>query len=274
MKLLKNALIILLVLTAVTSCGKDKDEKFEQNLSGDVSEIENSSGSKDSEEKTFISGKVISVSYNSDGIAEFVLLTDNDAVCRVTPGAVSENAVAVGQKVLVTVDGSVMESDPMQAVAKNVDVTEEFNEVPISAEVYTVYDIVASKVSEALTGSGYRFYRFKNYGECLDFLEVNDLASEFNEAVGNTDISALTDSFFEKNDLGVFVVNSAESKGNKIDAVYYSGEDLYLSLVQTSENAVLVNTKFDVFLMPLSKDIEIGEGLVLIEKHLEPALGE
>lgn len=273
MKLLKNALIMIFVLAAISSCGKGDDSK-DQNLNSG-SEVENSAeNGEKKDEETFLSGKVISVSRNSDGIADFVLLTDDDAVCRVTPGAVSQNAVAVGQEVLVTVDGSVMESDPMQAVAKKVDVTEEFNEVPLTVDVYIVYDIVASKVSEALTGAGYRFYRFKNYEECLDFLEVNDLSAEFDVAVGNTDISALTATFFEKNDLGVFVVNSAESKGNKLDAVYYSGKDLYLSLVQTSENAVLVNTKFDAFLMPLNKDAEIGEGFVLTERYLEPSLGE
>ncbi len=274
MKLLKNMLIIMLVLASVSSCGKDRgDEPDEQPNRG--SETENSAENNEiPSEETFISGKVISVSRNSDGIADFIVLADDNSVCRVTPGEVSLNAVAVGQEVLVTVDGSVMESDPMQAVAKNVDVTEEFNEMPMSAEVYTVYDIVASKISEALTSSGYRFYRFENYGECLDFLEENDLSAEFEKAVGDTDISALTDAFFEKNDLGVFVVNSAESKGNKPKDLYYDGEVLYLSIAQTTENAVLMNMKFDVFLLPLSKDIDISEGIVLTEKFLQPSVGE
>lgn len=274
MKLLKNMLIIMFVLAAVSSCGRgDADDRNELPDGGSEAEEQASDQGKKDEE-IFLSGQVITVSYNTDGIADFTLLTDGSAVCRVTPGEVSLSAVAVGQEVLITVDGSVMESDPMQAVAKNVDVTEEFNEMPMPAEIYTVYDIVASKVSEALTSSGYRFYRFEDYEECLDFLAENDLSEEFDKTVGNTDISALTDSFFEQNDLGVFVVNNAGSMGNKPKELYYDGEDLYLAVTQNSENAVLVNTKFDAFLMPLSKDIEIGEGIVLTEKFLQPYVGE
>ena len=274
MKILKNLLITFLLLAAVTSCGKNGEEGKIDSNSGDNAGNNNSAAQESPPEEVFLSGKVISVSHNSDGIADFTLLTDDSSVCRVTPGAISRNAVSVGQKVLVTVDGSVLESDPMQAVAENVDVTEEFNEMPLDIEVYTVYSITASKISEALTSSGYRFYRFGNYGECLDFLAENELSAEFEKTVGDTDISALTDAFFEKNDLCVFVVNSAGVNGNQVDSVYGNGDELYLSLVQTSENAVLVNTKFDVFLLPLSKDLETGEGFVLTEKYLEPNLGD
>ncbi len=274
MKILKNLLITFLLLAAVTSCGKSGEEGKNDPNSGNNAGNNNSAAQETPPEEVFLSGKVISVSYNENGIADFTVLTDDESVCRVTPGAVSQNAVAVGQNILVTVDGSVLESDPMQAVAKNVDVTEEFNEMPMDIEVYTVYGVVASKISEALTSSGFRFYRFENFNECLDFLDENDLSAEFSEVVGDADISALTDKFFEQNSLGVFVVDSVENEGNQVENIYYSGGDLYLSLSQTSVNAVLVNTKFDVFLMPLEKDIDVRNGIVLVEKYLKPSLGE
>lgn len=277
MKTLKNstitAVLFLLCLLSAVSCGKkDDNENPAENINNGTEQTENNE--EKPKEDIRIAGTVISVTYNSEGIADFLLLTENDAVCRVSPAALSQNSVEVGQEVLVTAEGSVMEADPMQAVAKSVDVTAEFNKMPLPVEIYKVYDITASKVSEALTSSGFRFYRFSTYEECLDFLEENELSAEFEKAVGNTDITALTDTFFEKNDLGLFIVNSAEEQGNQSSGVFHSNKTLYLAIDRTSENAVLVNTKFDAFLMPLNKNTEISKGIVLIKHYLKPSNGE
>jgi len=45
-------------------------------------------------------------------------------------------------------------------------------------------------------------------------------------------------------------------------------------LVHNTENAVFVNTKFDAFLLPLSKDLTFKKGYVLTESFLNPNLGE
>jgi len=274
MKRIQNIFILLLILCCLGSCGKNESENPQNDPNINSENSENTENKKEENTETHISGKVIRISHNSDGIADFTVLTDNDSVCRITPGSLSENAVTAGQEVLVTVDGKVTEADPMQAVAKTVDVTDEFNVTPTEIPVYSVYGIEASKVAEALTSSGFRFYRFKNYDECLDFLQVNDLYSEFTKAVGNTDISALTESFFSENDLGLFVVNSAENQGNELNGVLHREDGLYLSIIQNTENAVFVNTKFDAFLLPLSKDLTFKKGYVLTESFLNPNLGE
>lgn len=265
-------LLLSLCLLFSASCSNRKTEKDHEENSDKGSE-QTETNDTESKKETHLSGKVISVTHNSEGITEFIILTENESVCRVTPGEVSLNAVTVGQEVLVTADGSVMKADPMQVVAKNVDVTSEFNDMPMPSEVYSVYGITASKVSEALPTSGFRFYRFSNYSECLDFLKENDLSAEFEKAVGNTDISELTSSFFENKDLGVFIVSGVENKGNQPNGVFHSDKTLYLYIERTSQNTVLVNTEFDAFLMPLEKSAEILKGIVLTENKLEPYEG-
>lgn len=267
------ALLLSLCLLFSASCSRRNTENNPEDQANEGSE-ETETNDNESQKETHISGKVISVTHNSEGIAEFIILTENESVCRVTPGEFSLNAVNVGQEVLVTTDGSIAKSDPMQAVAKTVDVTKEFNNVPIPSEVYTVYGITASKVSEALPTSGFRFYRFSNYGECLDFLKENELSEEFEKAVGNTDISELTSSFFESRDLGVFIINNVENEGNQPNGVFHSDKTLYLYIERASQNTVLVNTEFDAFLMPLEKSAEILKGIVLTEHKLEPYEGE
>ncbi|MBQ4116099.1 MAG: hypothetical protein IJD37_01845 [Clostridia bacterium] len=265
-KIIRTGLTILFATSLLISCGKNNAEIPDKTESLD--------NEKEEQKANYISGKVISIAKNSSGLAEFKILTDNGSVCKVSPGVVSESAVQLGQEVLVTVEGSVMETDPMQAVAKSVDVTEEFNELPLNTEIYSVYGISSSKVSEALTSTGFRFYRLSNYDQCLEFLETNDLYEDFQSAVGNTDIAQLTNSFFEENDLTLFVVNSAENEGNQIKGIYQNDSEIYLSINQITKNAVLANTKFDVFLLPISKESNAEVGYVLIEKTLYPALSE
>ena len=274
MKLIKTGVILLCILASIVSCGKNdsKDLQREPNISS-----ENSEGSPNAnveQKEIHISGKVISVSHNSGRIADFTILTENDSVCRITPGSISKKTVSLGQEVLVTVEGKVTESDPMQAVAKTVDVTEEFNVTPTDIQVYAVYGIAASKVAEALTSSGFGFYRFTSYDECLKFLQTNDLYEEFKKTVGDTDISALTESFFSENDLILFITNNAENKGNKTTGVFLHESGLFLSITRNSQNTVLINTKFDAFLLPISKSLNFEKGYVLTECYLEPNFGE
>ena len=271
MKIIKTGIIFLFILACTVSCGKNESGNHTDIKGNNDEEIRNSTEENDD---IRISGKVITVSHNADGIADFTVLTKENSVCRFTPGSLSENAVASGQEVTVTVDGKISGADPLQAVAKTVDITAEFNVIPTDIQVYTIYGITASKVAEALTSSGFNFYRFKSYDECLEFLQVNDLYAEFTETVGNTDISALTDTYFAENDLGLFVMNSAENKGNELNGVFHREDGLYLSITRNSENTVLVNTKFDAFLLPLSKDITFEKGYVLTESYLNPNLGE
>ena len=80
MKILKNLLITFLLLAAVTSCGKNGEEgKIDPN-SGDNAGNNNSAAQESPPEEVFLSGKVISVSHNSDGIADFTLLTDDASI--------------------------------------------------------------------------------------------------------------------------------------------------------------------------------------------------
>ena len=266
-------LLISLCLLFAASCKKNKTETPPSGYP-DEGSTQTETNENEPQKDTHLSGKVISVTHNTEGIAEFTILTEAESVCRITPGEISLNAVNIGQEVLVTADGSVMEADPMQAVAKNVDVTSEFNNMPLPVEVYSVYGITASKISEALPTSGFRFYRFSDYSECLDFLRENELSDEFDKAVGSTDISELTSSFFENKDLGVFIVNNAENKGNRPMGVFHSDRTLYLSIERTSQNTVLTNTEFDAFLMPLEKSTEVLQGIVLTENKLEAHQGE
>lgn len=274
MKLIKNSVIFLCILGCLVSCGKNNPEESRVDPNINSENSENSQNATEEKKEIHILGKVITVTHNSDGIADFTVLTEKGSVCRITPGSISENAISAGQEVLVTVDGEITESDPMQAVAKTVDITEEFNVTPTEIQVYSIYGISASKVAEALTSSGFGFYRFKSYDECLEFLQVNDLQAEFEKIVGNTDISALTESFFSENDLGLFIINSAEDKGNSINGVFHREDGLYLSITRNSKNTVLVNTKFDAFLLPLPKNLNFENGYVLTESYLEQNTGE
>lgn len=261
----KSIITCLALVLLFSSCGKNEDIPDEPKPSDDPVQGE-------AAEDTRIFGTVISVSHNSRGLAELLILTENGSVCSVSPNSYSYDSSLLGSDVVVTADGSVLEADPLQAVAESIDVTAEFNCLPLDVEIYSLYEVVASKVSEALTSKGYNFYRFKTFDECLDFLEVNDLYREFNETVGDTDITALTDEFFEANDLCAFVVNGVENNGNVPTEVYLNDGKLYLSIRQTTENAPFVNTSFDVFLLPLAKDSEVDEGIVLTEKYLQPSL--
>ncbi len=274
MKFIKNSIIFLCILGCLVSCGKNNTDDSRRDPDINSENSGNTENQTEENKETHISGKVITVSHNSNGIADFTVITEKGSVCRVTPGSISENAISAGQEVLVTVDGEITESDPMQAVAKTVDITEEFNVTPTEIQVYSIYGISASKVAEALTSSGFGFYRFKSYDECLEFLQVNDLQAEFEKIVGNTDISALTESFFSENDLGLFIINSAEDKGNSMNGVFHRKDGLYLSIIRNSQNAVLINTKFDAFLLPLPKDLNFEKGYVLTECYLEPNTGK
>lgn len=249
-------------------CGCGEKEQKEQN--GDNNSQGNKQNSEAEDER--ISGRIITTAYNSSGFSSFTIVSDDGSVYAVSAPSQPEYSLRPGEKVVVTVDGDILESDPMQAVAKGVEVTEEFSLTPEDISVYSVYGISASKLSGSLTSTGQMFGKFVSYDECMNYLKSNELEDSFAAAVGNTDITTLTDTFFKTNDLCMFVVNSAEDKSNKVKNVYISDGMLYLLIEQTTTDAVLSNMKYDIFLMAVPKGSGVKNGMALTVRYLEPSI--
>lgn len=269
MKTLKIVCIYFLCIFLV-ACGKKNNDKT-KDLLPSTDKQESEEISKDSNEEIFISGTVISAEYSQNEFKDFILLTEDQIVYRVIPIETSSNAAEPGQEVLVTVKGTIAEGNPMQAVAETIDVTKEFNKSPLLAEIYPIYGIIASNLSKALPSSGYRFYRLSNYTECMNFLEQNDLRNEFENIFGSSNLSNVTESFFENNDIGLFIINGVVNGKNEPSGIFYSDTNIYLKIERTSSTTVLTNTRFDIFLIPLTKGIEISNGMVLINHYLNPS---
>lgn len=276
------ALIILCVTIWAVGCSKLPNEDMNNNDPSNIQNeqpdntdpIVNPDDTQNQPETTTAEGRITEITRNNGETVSFRVSdkSKGEYLFNVTSDLSTE--VKLGDIVTVTVDGDISETSPMQATAKDVNVTEEFGGAVHTTDIYTVTGISAAKIDEQMRSDGQIFKSFTSYEECQTYLEENGLTEKFNETVGDMDITTLTDGFFEENDLHIFICdeNTVANEGEK--EVYLQDSTLFLRLKTTTTEATLRNSSYELYLIPIKKGTEVNEGYILRETELSDNLSE
>ena len=217
-------------------------------------------------------GRITEITRNNNEIVSFKVMSDNKDEYLINGPTEPTTELKLGDIVTVTVDGNIAETSPMQATAQDVNVNEEFGGVLQTTDIYNVGGITAAKLDETLRTNGQIFESFTSYDECQAYLEENDLTDKFNETIGDTDITSLTDSFFTENDLYLFIRNENSSGQTQSREVYLQDDVLFLRISETTTDSALMNSSYEIFLVPIAKDTNVTDGYILTETVLSDNL--
>ena len=228
--------------------------------------------SDDTPETQTAEGRITSITRNDGGIVSLRILSENKDEYLINVPTAPDTELKLGDRVTVTIDGDIAETSPMQATAQEISVNEEFGGVMQTADIYNVGGITAANLSETLRTTGQAYESFTNYEECQAYLEENGLTEKFNETVGDTDITSLTDTFFTENDLHMFIRNENSSGKEQTKEVYLQDDVLFLKITETTTDAALRNASYEIFLIPIEKGTNVTEGYILTETVLSDNL--
>ena len=282
MRIISLFLIALLALS-LSGCVKpddsgepNKGQNQNDNQQGDDQNADQTNQPDDNQQTQAkrVEGTITKVTKNADGIVNFTVRTTDEQEYIMNVHSDFAGKPNLGDTASVAIEGEISETAPYQATAASIDVTKEFAGVPQNIQVYHISDISSTEFENSFDSSGWVFEQFSDYEECRAYLDKNQLGDKLNSTIGDMDITNLTDEFFKENKLYLFVSSQNTSDEPTANEVSLMDNVLYLRVTETSTEATLNNTSYKAFLIPMSKNNEVSDGILLYERILANNLGE
>ena len=279
------AIIAVILALTLSGCTKPEDNNVTPNENnvennGQNSQLQQEQNNPDENElntapqETRVEGTITEVTKNAEGLVNFTVRTTDEKEYILNVHNDFNETPHLGDTVSVSVEGEISETSPYQATATGIDVTKEFAGVPQDIQVYHVSDIASTQLENSFGSAGWIFKQFNDYEECQAYLDQNQLNDKLNNTVGDMDITNLTDEFFTNNKLYLFISGKNTVDEPAANEVSLMDNVLYLKVTETSTESTLNNTSYKAYLIPMSKDTEVSDGIMLYERILTNNLSE